>query len=204
MIPRPATARALPTGALSAPLIDRLLPLPSRFLRVPLQIAAGVTVLALLAQLEVTLGPVPLTGQTLGVLLIGAAYGLSLGTLTLLAYLAVGTAGFGVFAGGGAGWATLTGATAGYLVGFVLAAALVGYLAQRGWTRSFSATALAMLLGNVLIYVPGLLWLRQILPDWPTTLSLGLLPFIPGDLIKLALAAALLPTAWTLLGRPKG
>lgn len=191
------------TPALSAPLIDRLLPLPSRLLRVPLQIAVGVTVLALLAQFEVTVGPVPITGQTLGVLLIGAAYGLSLGSLTLLAYLVVGTLGAGVFAGGGAGLATLTGATAGYLFGFVLAAALVGYLAQRGWTRSFGLTALAMLLGNVLIYLPGLLWLRQLAPDWPTTLAWGLIPFIPGDLLKVVVAAGLLPAVWALLGREK-
>lgn len=195
--------RTVTASALSAPLIDHLLPLPSRLLRVPLQVAVGVLVLALLAQFEVTLGPVPITGQTLGVLLIGAAYGLSLGTLTLLVYLVVGTMGFGVFAGGGAGWATLTGATAGYLFGFVLAAALVGYLAQRGWTRSFATTALAMLLGNVLIYLPGLLWLRQLAPDWPTTLAWGLIPFIPGDVVKLVLAAGLLPTVWALLGRPK-
>lgn len=190
-----------PSRTLSTPLIDRLLPLPSRVLRVPLQVAAGVLALALLAQLEVAIGPVPATGQTLGVLLIGAAYGLSLGSLTLLAYLVVGTAGFGVFAGGSSGLATLTGATAGYLAGFVLAAAVVGFLGQRGWTRSFSLTALAMLVGNVLIYLPGLFWLRQMAPDWPTTLAWGLLPFIPGDLLKLALAAALLPTAWRLLGR---
>jgi biotin transport system substrate-specific component len=189
------------TQLLGAPLVQHLVPVRNRILRTALQVGAGVLLLSLLAQIRIELGPVPLTGQTLGVLLIGAAYGLGLGSLTLVAYLIVGGLGLGVFAGGASGWAVFGGPTAGYLIGFVLAAALVGYLAQRGWDRRFHTTALAMLLGNIVIYLPGLLWLNRIVPDVGTTLSLGLIPFLPGDVIKLLIAASLLPVAWGMLGK---
>ncbi len=191
------------------PLIDTLVPVRAASLRVPVQIVLGVAFLALLAQLEFAVGPVPVTGQTLGVLLLGAAYGGRLGAATLLAYLAAGGLGLGVFSGGGAGWAHFSGTTAGYLAGFVLAAATVGTLAQRGLTRSFGGAALVMLLGNVLVYLPGLAWLStfagQYAPagtsplEW--TLAAGLVPFILGDLLKLLLAAALLPLAERLLAK---
>ena len=191
------------------PLIDTLVPVRAASLRVPLQIALGVAFLAVLAQLEFAIGPVPVTGQTLGVLLLGAAYGGRLGAATLLTYLAAGALGLGVFSGGGAGLAHFSGTTAGYLAGFVLAAALVGTLAQRGLTRSFGGAALVMLLGNVIVYLPGLAWLYtfagQVAPagtsplEW--TLSAGFVPFIPGDVLKLLLAAALLPLAERLLAK---
>lgn len=192
----------------SRPLIDTLVPVPAAALRVPLQLTLGVLLMALLAQLRVELGPVPITGQTLGVLLIGAAFGSRLGALTLLCYLMVGGLGLGVFAGGGAGWSHLSGTTAGYLVSYPFVAALVGYLAQRGLTRSFGSTALVMLLGNVLIYLPGLVWLYLFASTYAPagvspltwTLQAGLFPFIPGDVLKLLFAAALLPLAWRLLG----
>lgn len=192
------------------PLIDALVPIRAVSLRVPLQVTVGVAFLALLAQVELTIGPVPITGQTFGVLLLGAAYGGRLGALTLLAYLAVGGFGLGVFAGGGAGWSYFTGTTTGYLVGFVLAAALVGAVARRGLTRSFGGAALAMLLGNVAIYLPGLAWLYAFAGQYAPadvsplawTLSAGLVPFIPGDVLKLLAAAALLPLAERLLRRP--
>lgn len=194
---------------LSRPLIDALVPVRAAALRVPLQLTLGVLLMALLAQLEITIGPVPITGQTLGALLIGAAYGGSLGGVTLLAYLIIGGFGLGVFAGGGAGWSHFSGASAGYLVGFPFVAALVGYLSQRGLTRTFTGTALVMVLGNVLDYLFGLAWLYtfadQFAPvgvsslSW--TLQAGLLPFIPGDVIKLLIAAALLPLAWRMLGK---
>jgi biotin transport system substrate-specific component len=188
-------------SVLTPPLIDRLIPVSSALVRVPLQLALGVAFVALLAQLRIDVGPVPITGQTLGVLLIAAAYGFGLGTLTMVSYLIVGGLGLGVFTGGASGWAYLAGTTGGYLVGFVLAAALVGYLAQRGWDRRPASAALAMLFGNLVIYACGLAWLAQYAPDFATTLAWGLIPFIPGDLVKLALAAALLPTAWRLLGQ---
>ncbi len=195
------------TNTLARPLIDTLVPVRSAALRVPLQIALGVVVMALLTRLEFNIGPVPITGQTFGVLLLGAAYGGSLGGLTLLAYLLVGGFGLSIFSGGGAGWAQFTGTTAGYLVSFPFAAALVGYLAQRGHTRTFSGAAWVMLLGNVLIYLPGLAWLGTFaakyapagMSPWSWTLNAGLVPFIPGDLLKLVAAAALLPLAERLL-----
>ena len=186
---------------LARPLAKRLIPIRQDALRVPLQLVLGVALMALLAQIEFNIGPIPITGQTFGVLLIGAAYGLSMGSLTMVLYLIVGGFGLGVFSGSGAGWAHFTGATAGYLFGFPFAAALVGFLAQRGWDRRFATTALAMLLGNLVIYIPGLLWLSQLMPDAQATLQAGLVPFIPGDVLKLLLASSLLPTAWHLLGR---
>ncbi len=191
------------TQTLSQPLINRLVPVRNDALRAFLQITLGVLVMALLSQVRLELGPVPLTGQTLGVLLIGAAYGFSLGGVTMLAYLLVGGLGLGVFSGGAAGWAVFTGATAGYLLGFPVAAAVVGFLAQRGFDRRVSTTALAMFVGNLIIYIPGLLWLKQLAPDWPTTLQWGLVPFVPGDLLKLLVAALLLPAAWKLLGKKR-
>ena len=196
---------------MSRPLIDTLVPVRAAALRIPLQILPGVLLMALLARFEITIGPVPITGQTLGVLLIGAAYGGSLGGVTLLAYLIVGGFGFGIFSGGGAGWGHFAGTTAGYLVSYPLVAAFIGYLSQRGLTRTFTGTALAMLLGNVLIYLPGLAWLytfaAQYAPVGTTplswTLHAGLLPFIPGDVIKLLVAAMLLPPAWRLLGKKR-
>lgn len=186
------------------PLAQRLVPIRNGIIRASLQLVIGVALLALLAQVRIEIGPVPITGQTLGVLLIGSTYGTWLGGLTLTAYLLAGGLGLGVFAGGAAGWSVLTGATAGYLFGFVAAAAVVGYLAQRGWDRHYRRTALAMLIGNIIIYLPGLWWLSRFAPDGATTLQWGLTPFIPGDLIKLLLAVALLPTAWRLLGRQSG
>jgi biotin transport system substrate-specific component len=196
------------TSTLAKPLIDTLVPVRRAALRVPLQLALGVLLMALLAQLRIEIGPVPITGQTLGVLLLGAAYGMRLGALTMLLYLLTGGLGVGVFAGGGAGWSYFGGTTAGYLLSYPFAAALVGYLAQRGWDRRLTTAACAMLLGNLLIYLPGLLWLSTFADRYAPagtsalawTLSAGLYPFIPGDLVKLALAAALLPLAWRLLG----
>ena len=187
--------------ALSQPLISRLLPVSQPALRTLLHITVGVALIALLAQLRLTIGPVPITGQTLGVLLIGASYGITLGSATLATYLLVGGLGLPVFQGAASGWAYMLGGTGGYLLGFLLAAAVVGYLAQRGWDKHFGLTALAMLIGNVIIYVPGLLWLNQLAPDWATTLQWGLTPFLIGDIVKLVVAAGLLPTAWKLLGR---
>ncbi len=190
-------------------MIDTLIPVRAAALRIPLQLALGVLLMALLAQLEVNIGPVPVTGQTLGVLLIGAAYGGSLGSLTLLAYLTIGGFGFGVFHGGGAGWSHLSGTTAGYLASYPFVAALVGYLAQRGFTQTFMSTALVMFAGNVLIYLPGLAWLGTFAGSYAPagvspllwTLQAGLAPFIVGDVIKLLLAATLVPLAWRLVGK---
>ncbi len=185
---------------LTLPLVEKVIPGRHSLLKQAGLVAFGVLFIAALAQLRIQIGPVPITGQTLGVLLIGAGYGLRLGSFTALSYLLAGGLGLGIFQGGASGWAYLAGPTGGYLIGFVLAATLVGYLAQRGWDKRVSTTALAMLLGNLVIYAAGLLWLSRFAPDWTTTLQWGLIPFIPGDIIKLGLAAALLPFAWRLSG----
>ncbi|MCS7323908.1 MAG: biotin transporter BioY [Anaerolineae bacterium] len=155
---------------------------------------------ALLAQISIPLQPVPITGQTFGVLLAGAALGARRGALALLAYLAQGLIGLPFFAGGTSGMARLLGPTGGYLVGFVAAAALVGWLSERGWDRRFISTFAAMALGNLVIYALGAPWLAQFV-GWERALSAGVLPFLPGDAIKALLAALALPSAWALINR---
>jgi len=167
---------------------------------------AGSIVLWISAKIQIPFYPVPLTMTTLAVLLIGAAYGWRLGLVTVALYLAEGAAGLPVFAGTpekGIGLAYMLGGTGGYLVGYLLAVGAVGWLAERGFDRNFFTTALAMLVGNVLIYAPGLLWLG-ILFGWDKPiLEWGLTPFIYGDLTKLAMAAAILPATWVLVNKIK-
>ncbi len=166
-------------------------------------VLAGSLLIALSAQIAVPLpfSPVPVTGQTLAVLLVGALLGSRRGSLAVLVYIAQGMAGLPVFAGGAAGPARLLGPTGGYLVGFVAAAYLVGLLAERGWDRRVSTTAAAMALGNVVIYAVGALWLAVFVGGLVPALTAGVMPFIPGDLVKIAIAALLLPAGWKLLGR---
>ncbi|HNS02903.1 MAG TPA: biotin transporter BioY [Anaerolineae bacterium] len=167
-------------------------------------VLAGSLLIALSAQVAIPLpfSPVPVTGQTMAVLLVGALLGSRRGSLAVLVYIAEGMAGLPVFAPGGAvGPARLLGPTGGYLIGFVLAAYLVGLLAERGWDRRVSTTAVAMALGNVVIYAVGALWLAVFVGGLAPALTAGVLPFIPGDLIKIAAAALLLPAGWKLLGR---
>jgi len=165
-------------------------------------IAGGTLFIALSAQVAIPLpfSPVPITGQTLAVLLTGALLDSRRGSLCLLAYLAEGAIGLPVFAGGRAGLAHLMGPTSGYLMGVIAAAFLTGLLAERGWDRRARTTLLAMLLGNAAIYAFGLPWLARFVGG-ERVLASGLLPFIPGDLLKLILAAMLLPSGWKLLGR---
>lgn len=153
------------------------------------------------AQLTIPLpfSPVPITGQTFGVLVVGLALGSRRGALALLAYLAEGAAGLPVFAGYRAGLAVLLGPTGGYLIGFVAAAWLVGRLAERGFDRSLPKTLLAFALGNATIYAFGLAWLSRFVP-WPETMAAGLTPFLIGDALKALLAALWLPAARRLMG----
>ncbi|MEX0816027.1 MAG: biotin transporter BioY [Gaiellales bacterium] len=169
-----------------------------------LLVAGGAGFVALAAQVSIALPftPVPITGQTFAVLLVGAGLGAVLGLASLGLYLFVGALGAPVYAEGQRGWDVLTGPTGGYIVGFVLAAGLAGYLAQRRWDRRFSSAVAAMLTGNVVIYLVGLPWLaEQIDAGLEGTLEAGLYPFVVGDLLKLYLAGALLPAAWALVGR---
>lgn len=169
-----------------------------------LLILGGSLLIAGSAQIAIPLpfSPVPITGQTFAVLLMGATLGSKRGALCVLTYLTEGVAGLPVFSGAGAGIATLAGPTGGYLVGYLAAAYLTGWLAERGWDRRLRSNFLAMLLGNVVIYVFGLAWLG-VLVGYDKVLALGLLPFIPGDLLKLAIATGLLPLAWKV-ARPRG
>lgn len=164
----------------------------------------GTALLWASAKVQVPFYPVPMTMQTFVVLALGMAYGWRLGGATLLLYLAEGALGLPVFAGTpekGLGIAYMLGGTGGYLLGFALAAAACGWLAERGWDRRAATTALAMLIGNALIYAPGLLWLGALYGWDKPILEWGLYPFVLGDLTKLALAAAVLPLAWHTLRR---
>ncbi len=158
-------------------------------------VLAGSALLAISAQIKIPLYPVPVTGQTLVVLMIGMAYGSRLGAATLLAYLVEGGMGLPVFAGGGAGWATLAGPTGGYLIGFLVAAFLLGLLAERGMGRGPVSTALAMIVGTALIYVFGVTHLSGFI-GFEKAVAAGFLPFLYGDALKLIVAAGLMPLAW--------
>lgn len=164
-------------------------------------ILLGSLLVAITAQVSVPLpfSPVPITGQTLAVLLVGMALGSRRGALAMLAYLAEGVAGLPVFAEARAGLATLLGPTGGYLAGFVVAAWAVGALAERGFDRSLWKTLLAMFIGNGIIYAVGLGWLVRF-TGAAGVLEAGLYPFLVGDVIKAVVAALLLPGAWRLLG----
>jgi biotin transport system substrate-specific component len=169
-----------------------------------LLVLAGTGFVALAAQVsfELPFTPVPITGQTFAVVLVGASLGALLGVASLGLYLFVGALGAPIYADGTHGWDVLTGPTGGYIVGFVLAAIITGYLAQQRWDRRFSSAVAAMLTGNVLIYAVGLPWLAEKLDTgFEETLEAGLYPFVVGDLIKLYLAGALLPAAWRLVAR---
>jgi len=171
-----------------------------------LLVVAGITALALAAKIKIPMFPVPMTMGTFAVLSIGAAYGARLGLATILGYMLSGALGFDVFAGSSAevsGVTYMMGGTGGYLVGYVLAVLALGALTRRGWDRARGKMALAMLLGNVLIYVPGLIWLTVLYGVDAPILAWGLTPFLLGDVVKLALAALLLPALWILVGRAR-
>jgi biotin transport system substrate-specific component len=167
---------------------------------------AGSWLVAALAQIEIKLPftPVPITGQTLGVLLVGASLGPGLGGVSMVLYLAQGALGLPFFSGGDSGmeFLRLSAATGGYLWGFVLSATVVGALAQRGWDRSIRTSIGAMFLGEVVLYGVAIPWLMQAL-DVPLdeALEFGLAPFVVGDTLKLFAAAGLLPLAWRVVGK---
>lgn len=174
-------------------------------------VVLGSVVVAIFAQLSIRIGDVPITGQTFAVLLVGTVLGSKRGALALVAYFAEGLAGLPVWAGGASAWGPLTrfgeppivGPTAGYLVGFIIAAYVVGWLTERrGMDREVWSAALLLLVGNVLLYIPGLIWLNLWLAAHEVPVSVwqaGLLPFIPGDTAKLILAAMAVPGAWRLV-----
>jgi biotin transport system substrate-specific component len=164
-------------------------------------VALGVALIAASAQLSIQLPhtPVPITGQTFAVLLVGGAYGATRGLATLAAYLVVGGLGYGVFAQHHSGWSvlSLSSASGGYLVGMLVAAAVVGWLADRGWDRRPWRSLPTMVLGNVVIYAFGVTWLAHALGvDAQQAWDLGVKDFLVGDAFKILLAAGLLPAAW--------
>ena len=167
-------------------------------------VLAGSAFIALLAQFVIRLpvSPVPITGQTLAVLLVGMALGSRLGALAAIAYCLEGIW-LPVFAGAHTWAHPGTIFTAGYLVGFIGGAYVAGWLAERGWDRTIPATALAMLIGNVVIYIPGLLWLGYMLSPMPVgdVLYRGAVLFLLGDALKIALAMVLFPSLWRLINR---
>lgn len=167
-----------------------------------LLVVGGSLLVALSAQLVVYLPftPVPITGQTLGVLLVGATLGARRGAAALALYLAEGAVGLPFFAGGMAGAAVLLGPTGGYLLAFPLAAFVTGRAADRGWDRRGLTTAAAMSLGAAVIFAGGLAWLSFFV-GWERVWVAGLVPFLPGALLKIIVASAALPLAWRLLGR---
>jgi biotin transport system substrate-specific component len=168
-------------------------------------IAGGAGLIALSAQFSIKLPftPVPITGQTFSVLLVGASLGTVCGGSSALLYVAMGFF-LPVYASGGEGWDVITGASGGYLVSYPFVAALTGWLAEHRWDRRFSSAVGAMLTGNVVIYLFGLPWLAVVLnTNLEKTLELGLYPFVPGDTFKLYLAAAALWSVIRSSRRPK-
>lgn len=167
----------------------------------------GTLVIFLSAQVRFYLpdNPVPVTGQTFGVLLAGGALGFRRGLLAALLYLVLGLVGLPVFANGASGVAYVLSATGGYLVGFVVAAALVGRLAELGWDRHIGGSLGAVIIGNLVVYAVGLPWLTVVADlDVQTALAKGLVPFVVGDVLKLVAVAVLFPVAWWVVGRRPG
>ncbi|MGB5559115.1 MAG: biotin transporter BioY [Paracoccaceae bacterium] len=163
-------------------------------------VLAGTVLLAMSAKVQVPFWPVPMTLQTLVVLLIGAGFGARMAGATLLAYLAQGAVGLPVFATG-AGLAYMAGPTGGYLAGFLLGAVFVGWAAGRGLTRGLLSAVAVFLIADVLIFVPGVLWLAGY-AGADAALALGLVPFLPGEVLKIVIAAGITHAAWRRVPGP--
>ncbi|MCL4300317.1 MAG: biotin transporter BioY [Anaerolineae bacterium] len=189
------------TQTMPLTLIDAVLP-QRRIVHNVILVVVFSALIALSAQIAIPLPftPVPITMQTLTVLLTGLLLGSRLGMATLITYLVEGVMGLPVFTQWGSGVAHLLGPTGGYLIGFVLAAGLVGFLAERGWDRQVWTTLLAMILGNLVIYTFGVTWLSTFL-GVERAIAGGMLPFLVGDAVKIALAMVALPGGWALLRR---
>lgn len=186
---------------LAPTIYTRTFPRTAEWLRDIILITLGALLVAMLAQLKVALPftPVPLTGQTFAVLLVGAMLGAKRGTASILLYIALGALGLPVFAGGASGLAYLSGVTLGYLVGFLIAAYVIGSLAEQGLERSLRTSLLPFLMGTLIIYICGVTWLAVMLGSLGNAIAAGLLPFLLGDAIKLVAAGLLLPAAWKLV-----
>jgi biotin transport system substrate-specific component len=167
-------------------------------------ILSGTIFLAVMAQISFPIpgSPVPFTGQTLGVLLLGTAYGARLGFSTVAFYLAMGIAGAPIFASGSHGFEKIVGATGGYLIGMLLSALVLGALAGRKWDQKIKTVIPTMIIGNVIIFSIGLIWLHQYSgQSWSWTIEKGLTPFILAEFIKIAIASTALPAVWRLVAK---
>jgi biotin transport system substrate-specific component len=194
---------SIQSGSLRATVFPR-----STALTQGLFIVGGVGVIALLAQIAIPVpgSPVPVTGQTLAVLLIGTTYGARLGVITFATYLLAGVAGAPIFAPSATsanhGIDRLIGATGGYLVGMLVASLVLGYLADRKADQKFRTSFPALLLGDAIIFTFGLLWLQQTLDlSWSKTIAAGFTPFILGEALKIAITATSLPLIWRRISR---
>ena len=188
-------------GPAEPSLLERLVPMTNMW-RKTTAVLIGIALVSLLAQARFFLpdNPVPITLQGFGVLMLGGVLGWRLGLVSALGYYVVGMAGLPVFAMGGEGWDyVIHGATGGYLIGFIVATGVIGFLSQRGWNRGRGLWP--MLIGSLLIYAPALVWLTVFDFGWPAEgklLSAGLYPFLPGDILKLMAAAAVTGVLWRL------
>ena len=170
-------------------------------------VVAGALFVYLSAQIRIPLPDnlVPITGQTFGVLLVGGALGFRRGLASVALYVLLGVIGLPFFAGGDSGLEIMTGVRGGYLIGFIVAGAIVGRLAELGWDRHLGGAVGAMAIGNALIYVVAVPWFMVVTgEDLQATLRSALVPFVAGDLLKLLLAALLFPAAWWVVGRRPG
>lgn len=210
----PAAERGITIGDFLVPITigERI---SSRARHVALIVAGALTIyLTSLIVLPVPGSPVPITGQTLGVLVVGGALGFRRGVLATLLYIAIGVVGFPAFAEHRSGIAVIAsldggrlvlGATGGYLVGFVLAGAIVGRLAELGWDRHLGGSIAAMLIGDAAIYVIGIPWLMAATGfAFEEAIVKGFSPFVIGDVLKVAIAAGIFPVAWWIVGRRPG
>ena len=169
-------------------------------------VVGGALLTAAAAQLTIHVPwtPVPITGQTFAVLLVAASLGMRLGVASQALYVVLGAVGLPFYAGAEGGWTAATGSTAGYLIGFVVAAAIVGRLAERRQDRSLLTALAAFALGSAVIYVCGAAWLAHSLDvSADKAIELGVTPFLLGDALKIALAGVGLPVAWRLVGDPR-
>lgn len=180
--------------------------IPGARVRDAVLVVAGAVLTAALAQVAIPIppSPVPVTGQTLAVGIVGATLGMNRGLASMLLYVLAGLA-LPVYSDGGSGLTHLTGATGGYIIGFLFATALIGYLAERGADRKVVTAFLAFVVGQMIIFAFGLVWLQAATGmDWSTTIAQGFTPFIIGGLIKAAIGGAALPGLWSAARRFEG
>lgn len=186
-------------------IVDRVI--PRTLLTDAALVIAGTALVAALAQVAIPLWPVPVTGQTLAVLLVGASLGAARGAASLGLYALLGAIGLPIYSDASSGWSVLVGPTGGYIIGFVLSAAIVGWAAERRWDRGWLKAAVTFIGGSLVVFAVGLPWLSYSLGgfglpnDLQSTLVAGFYPFIVGGLIKAGIAAALLPAIWKAVER---